>query len=124
MPDLNECNRQKMKKESLEVMRSAVCCLCFLPQKGAVPVHTNRINSFSKNFFIADPVIEALQSLEFLGEVANLPGGYWYRDRVALRNDVWFSEMPRLQLEREIQSLIEREWLEVMRRLAAIFETD
>lgn len=46
--------------------------------------------------------------------------GGGYRDRVMAHNTVWFSDAARRQLERELHSLIEREWSEVIGRLEGI----
>jgi hypothetical protein len=48
--------------------------------------------------------------------------GAGYRDRVAEHNSTWFTQEPRLEMERELRTLIEREWGDALGKLTSLFE--
>lgn len=50
--------------------------------------------------------------------------GPGYRDRVTQRNDAWFKESSRQDLEKELRLLIEKEWSHALSRVAALFESE
>jgi len=59
--------------------------------------------------------------LDCEGEWGKGPG---YKDRVANRNQDWFSAAPRYELEKELWDVVAREWSAVLTRLTALLETD
>ncbi|MBI4443193.1 MAG: helix-turn-helix domain-containing protein [Acidobacteria bacterium] len=48
--------------------------------------------------------------------------GPGYRNRVALRNQDWFDEEARKNLEREVWNLIAREWTDILKRLVTLLD--
>ena len=48
--------------------------------------------------------------------------GPGYRDRVSGRNKTWFTASQRQELEQELNTLIEREWIQALERMTALFE--
>jgi len=84
---------------------------------------------------------EMLRKVQLMGQTAfrdelKLDADFWgycflqwgrgpgYRDRVASRNDQWFTEKARLDLEKELRALIEREWTQTLERITALFEKE
>jgi hypothetical protein len=84
---------------------------------------------------------EMLRKVQLMGQTAfrdelRLDANFWadclqqwgrgpgYKDRVATRNDQWFNAEARLELERELRELIEREWAQTLERVTALFEKD
>jgi transcriptional regulator with XRE-family HTH domain len=50
--------------------------------------------------------------------------GSGYRDRVAGHNRAWFDAEPRRELEKELWSLLEREWKEALAKLSSLFDAE
>jgi hypothetical protein len=50
--------------------------------------------------------------------------GYGYRDRVTDRNEQWFMDDKRLELEKQLRKLIERKWSQALQRVEALFENE
>jgi transcriptional regulator with XRE-family HTH domain len=50
--------------------------------------------------------------------------GPGYKNRVANRNQDWFSATPRHELEKELWDVVTREWAATLKRLSALLETD
>lgn len=50
--------------------------------------------------------------------------GPGYRDRVTTHNSTWFSSEPRQELEKELFSLIQREWKTALERLTELFDPE
>jgi hypothetical protein len=51
-------------------------------------------------------------------------GGPGYRERVVNRQDAWFDQQSRIDIESEIRTVLDREWKTVLGRVASIFEVD
>lgn len=50
--------------------------------------------------------------------------GSGYRDRVTSHNVTWFKAPERMDLEKQLHTLIEREWSQLLSRVSALLETD
>ncbi len=50
--------------------------------------------------------------------------GPGYRDRVAGRQDAWFSEIDPATVEQDILGVLNREWQTVCERVSAIFDAE
>jgi hypothetical protein len=67
------------------------------------------------------------EALRLDGELWNQCMNEWgrgagYRDRVAEHNSTWFTQEPRLEMERELRTLMEREWSDALGKLTSLFE--
>ncbi len=65
-------------QSDVDVVRSALCCLCYEEEYVARPVHRNHINSFLHQYLTPERADFALETVAFLQEFARLPHGYWY----------------------------------------------
>ena len=82
---------------------------------------------------------ELLRKVQLMGQTAfhdelKLDSAYWvtcngewgrgpgYKQRVAVHSDAWFKNDPRLELERELLAMIEREWGQAIVRVLGLLE--
>ena len=50
--------------------------------------------------------------------------GSGYRSRIASHNEAWFNAQKRQELEKELRSLIEREWISTLQRVTSLLEKE
>ncbi len=84
---------------------------------------------------------ELLRKVQLMGQTAfrdefKLDQSFWlacerewgqgsgYRDRVTRHNVTWFKAPERFELEKQLHTLIEREWSQILNRVSSLLETD
>jgi len=50
--------------------------------------------------------------------------GSGYRSRIASHNEAWFNALKRQELEKELRTLIEREWISTLKRVTSLLEKE
>ena len=90
------------------------------PQGAGYEVRTsvNRSRQAAGNSTRRDSIMQAPLDLA-IGR-----GGPGYRNRVTNRNQVWFGDELRQSLEKQLRTLIEKEWTQILGRVTALFESD
>ncbi|MCE9508319.1 MAG: helix-turn-helix transcriptional regulator [Alphaproteobacteria bacterium] len=84
---------------------------------------------------------ELLRKLQLMGqtsfrEALKLDAAFWsgcdnewgkgpgYKNRVTNRNEIWFKDTARQELESEVRALIKREWSQTLTRVKSLFDTE